>query len=256
MADDPTMSPDGKWIWTGSEWIPAPPTLENTLNLQDSVIGGDVHQSTHINHYSSEEKVVRAALDGAKEIIHANSTKSRREGWRIELEGPELAVMNPTDEQIIDYFNQFFENAIGDHLFIYSSLQELNNRGLKLIGTDVPGPCLWFEKDEDDSWGCNLYMPNAFVDGEQNHFLEYKNPPSTIKSIFRDILMCHLAGNYDPVSDYGWKTHFSSINELMEIADTRNTSTVTSSTAGSIFHVVKVFLTLFVAAVSITLLFV
>jgi len=22
----PTMSPDGKWIWNGSEWIPAPPS--------------------------------------------------------------------------------------------------------------------------------------------------------------------------------------------------------------------------------------
>jgi hypothetical protein len=24
---DPVISPDGKWMWTGSEWIPAPPTL-------------------------------------------------------------------------------------------------------------------------------------------------------------------------------------------------------------------------------------
>ena len=49
---DPIYSPDGKFMWSGSEWIPAPPTSEpepqspseQTLNMQDSVIGGDVVQ--------------------------------------------------------------------------------------------------------------------------------------------------------------------------------------------------------------------
>lgn len=26
MADSSLFSPDGKWLWTGTEWIPAPPT--------------------------------------------------------------------------------------------------------------------------------------------------------------------------------------------------------------------------------------
>jgi len=36
------MSPDGKWMWDGSVWIPAPPSIEPTVNvnLHDSV--GDV----------------------------------------------------------------------------------------------------------------------------------------------------------------------------------------------------------------------
>ena len=54
----PTYSPDGKHMWTGSEWIPAPPTSEpepsvpseQALNMQDSVIGGDVVHSTVINN--------------------------------------------------------------------------------------------------------------------------------------------------------------------------------------------------------------
>jgi tetratricopeptide (TPR) repeat protein len=40
------MSPDGKFMWTGSEWIPAPPTSSSqsaNMLLQDSVIGGDVN---------------------------------------------------------------------------------------------------------------------------------------------------------------------------------------------------------------------
>lgn len=53
---DPTYSPDGKFIWTGSEWIPAPPTSEpqepndQVINMQDSVIGGDVVHSTVIHN--------------------------------------------------------------------------------------------------------------------------------------------------------------------------------------------------------------
>ena len=55
---DPVYSPDGKFMWTGSEWIPAPPAAEpepaapseQALNMQDSVIGGAVVHSTVINN--------------------------------------------------------------------------------------------------------------------------------------------------------------------------------------------------------------
>ena len=54
---DPVYSPEGKFMWSGTEWIPAPPTAEESeapseqaLNMQDSVIGGDVVHSTVINN--------------------------------------------------------------------------------------------------------------------------------------------------------------------------------------------------------------
>ncbi len=54
---DPVYSPDGKFMWTGADWIPAPPAAqgsetqsEQALNMQDSVIGGDVVHSTVINN--------------------------------------------------------------------------------------------------------------------------------------------------------------------------------------------------------------
>ena len=41
---DPVISPDGKWMWTGDEWIPAPPGSNNaSVSLQDSVIAGNVN---------------------------------------------------------------------------------------------------------------------------------------------------------------------------------------------------------------------
>ena len=48
---DYIFSPDGNFMWTGSEWIPAPPSDNQNLTMQDSVIGGDViHSKTVINN--------------------------------------------------------------------------------------------------------------------------------------------------------------------------------------------------------------
>ena len=65
MADG-TLSPDGKYMWTGSEWIPAPPnnsseqeeTSATTLNMQDSVMSGDIVHNTVVNNDAA------AVIDG------------------------------------------------------------------------------------------------------------------------------------------------------------------------------------------------
>ena len=46
----PVMSPDGKFMWTGDEWVPAPPPEGNNISMQDSVIGGDLVSNTVINN--------------------------------------------------------------------------------------------------------------------------------------------------------------------------------------------------------------
>ena len=48
---EPVLSPDGKFMWTGKEWVPAPPSSEgNNISMHDSVIGGDVVSNTVINN--------------------------------------------------------------------------------------------------------------------------------------------------------------------------------------------------------------
>ena len=48
---DPLFSPDGKWMWSGTEWIPAPPgSGQQHITMQDSVIGGDVVSNTTIHN--------------------------------------------------------------------------------------------------------------------------------------------------------------------------------------------------------------
>lgn len=62
--DDTVLSPDGKWMWSGSEWIPAPPNQKSQqLNMQDSVIAGDVISNTTIhNDPSAVTEAVITAL--------------------------------------------------------------------------------------------------------------------------------------------------------------------------------------------------
>jgi len=54
---DPIFSPDGKWMWTGSEWIPAPPSsasgADSAINLQDSMMSGNVNVEQNSNDASS-----------------------------------------------------------------------------------------------------------------------------------------------------------------------------------------------------------
>ena len=62
---DPIFSPDGKFMWTGSEWIPAPPkeTEQSSvdLDIHDSVVMGDI---TIINS-STEKRIECTKCDEA-----------------------------------------------------------------------------------------------------------------------------------------------------------------------------------------------
>jgi len=91
---NPTFSPDGKFMWTGSEWIPAPPAAEvespNTgdqqINMQDSVIGGDVVHSTVINNDpTAVTTAVIAALQQLGMVGQANPTPQAPPTPEVEL---------------------------------------------------------------------------------------------------------------------------------------------------------------------------
>ena len=62
---DPIISPDGKLVWTGNDWVPLPVSSPNT-NIQDSVIMGDLNtnidNSVHNTYTQDSEKMVRSHL--------------------------------------------------------------------------------------------------------------------------------------------------------------------------------------------------
>jgi len=54
---DPILSPDGKFMWSGSEWIPAPPTSydsNQSLLVQDSVVSGEINVTQNIGPDAKE----------------------------------------------------------------------------------------------------------------------------------------------------------------------------------------------------------
>jgi hypothetical protein len=59
---EPIYSPDGAFIWNETEWVPVSSTNEQQVNMQDSVVGGDVVSNTNIQ--SSDADVIKAAMDG------------------------------------------------------------------------------------------------------------------------------------------------------------------------------------------------
>ena len=76
MADK-TLSPDGKFMWTGSEWIPAPPStpeqsLPNTLSMRDSVMSGDIIHNTTINN--DVTAVTSAVIEALNPVSYTHLT--------------------------------------------------------------------------------------------------------------------------------------------------------------------------------------
>ena len=67
---DPIFSPDGQFMWTGSEWIPNPEIVPQSssnnqkVTLNDSVISGDVINTVN----NSPEAIASGVLAALKEI--------------------------------------------------------------------------------------------------------------------------------------------------------------------------------------------
>ena len=59
------LSPDGKWVWNGTEWVPN--TQTGDLEVSDSVISGNVIANQSVNSVDSE--VVKAAMTGVVEAL-------------------------------------------------------------------------------------------------------------------------------------------------------------------------------------------
>tara|TARA_B110000881_G_scaffold191504_1_gene183511 strand:+ start:214 stop:666 length:453 start_codon:yes stop_codon:yes gene_type:complete len=82
---DPIISPDGKRMWTGSEWIPVTtsPSQISNFNLQDSVVGGDVNIS--MNNITEIQQAVGHALNHQFQPIATNNAprveSPRKQVW-------------------------------------------------------------------------------------------------------------------------------------------------------------------------------
>ena len=113
---DTVLSPDGKYLWTGSEWIPAPPSNNQNLNMQDSVIAGDViHSKTVINN---DVDAVTGAVISALErlgMVNKYETSSKiEEVIETEISQTDDATISLGDRVLVDWKNYgtFFPGKI------------------------------------------------------------------------------------------------------------------------------------------------
>ena len=125
---DPVYSPDGKFMWTGKEWIPAPPSgedvpnkpSEQTINMQDSVIGGDVVHKTVINN--DPTAVTSAVIAALQQMGMVNQTPAAP------------AAPPPTPEVVLPAaFN------VGDHVEYHSPTNARWLDRCKVVGINDDG---------------------------------------------------------------------------------------------------------------------
>ena len=97
---DPIISPDGKFMWTGSEWIQAPPnsdTQSANVSLQDSVIGGDI----------------TITQNNAEDIAAAMVTALERIGFSGQSSPAELSPAQEAEvEQVLELSEQLASHGI------------------------------------------------------------------------------------------------------------------------------------------------
>ena len=119
---DPIFSPDGKWMWTGSEWIPAPPTSapasDSTINLEDSMMSGNVNVGQNSNDASSTINLKDSAMSGDINITQNNAediaTAMVRALERMGFSGQSSpAELTPSQEAEVEQVLEMSEQLAG-----------------------------------------------------------------------------------------------------------------------------------------------
>ena len=180
IMSEPIFSPDGKWMWSGSEWVPAPPSTESPqssdLVVQDSAVAGDINvtQQTNIQH-SADAEVVKAAIEAVMTNSHKIQTDSEvlgqkqddnvLFGWSITTEG-EPVMINPTREQIIGYAKEMFSAEIIEKV----DRGRGTARPGEAIAMEITIPGSYFENETDEAylsicvWDKEYYEVNSHLD--------------------------------------------------------------------------------------------
>ena len=140
--DEPVYSPDGKFLWTGSDWIPAPPEGgSNILNMQDSVIGGDVISNTTINNDPSA--VTEAVITALQEMGMLGKVEPQAPPVEIELPqifnvGDYVEYYSPTNNRWIGNSKVTSINDDGTYKIEVKKSSSVETKHAVVIGTS-PG---------------------------------------------------------------------------------------------------------------------
>ena len=136
------LSPDGKFMWTGSEWIPAPPA-GNNIEMKDSVIGGDVISNTTINN--DPEAVTEAVIFALQKMGVLDTPKVAQSPPTPEIELPQsfnlgdhVEYHSPTNQRWLDRCRVIAINEDGTYKIEVPKTGEIEIKHAVVIGS-APG---------------------------------------------------------------------------------------------------------------------
>jgi hypothetical protein len=123
---DPIFSPDGQFMWTGSEWIPRPPekelgiTQSTNVTIKDSVFPGNINIIHQKNTTSSDEsEQLHQQTEDTSITNEMNQVERILTGWNIclsrtgpphglptrkvlDIDHPTIKVVQETLQKLID----------------------------------------------------------------------------------------------------------------------------------------------------------
>ena len=142
LMSDRVLSPDGKFMWTGTEWIPAPPA-GNNIEMKDSVIGGDVISNTTINN--DPQAVTEAVISALQQMgmIGAPVAPQAPPTPEIELPhsfnvGDHVEYHSPTNQRWLDRCKVIAINDDGTYKIEVPKTSIIETKHAVVIGT-APG---------------------------------------------------------------------------------------------------------------------
>ncbi|MBN74189.1 MAG: hypothetical protein CMA73_00665, partial [Euryarchaeota archaeon] len=186
---DPVYSPDGKFMWTGNEWIPAPPSAEDvpnqpseqTINMQDSVIGGDVVHNTVINNDpTAVTSAVIAALQQMGMVGQSPSAPAAPPVPEVELPasfnvGDHVEYHSPTNSRWLDRCKVVGINDDGTYRIEVPKDTKIETKHAVVIGS-APGtirpaqpPFKAGDRVFVDWKGHGHYFPGRIASEHDNH---------------------------------------------------------------------------------------
>lgn len=159
MVGEPTMSPDGKWMWNGADWIPAPPSHDPASFFVTS---------------SKEEQTISLVSDNSPAGLSSPSIEQSPS-----IESP----LNPTNDTESGFKFEAWMMcvSIAIILFVFASFLNVKADGYRQMAHEhynhdcnyIPGTPIWTDEEleckanheriADDNWEKYLLTDGLFL---------------------------------------------------------------------------------------------
>lgn len=198
------LSPDGKFMWTGEKWIPLPD--ENSLQISDSVIQGDISQETNINvNYKDSKKAISnfvdLAIDKIKREDFRGAEKAFESAKELDVKMALELFEGTRASEITSQYLIYIWKKVEDSVRIVSGFSEENMESINIMidNSDYVTPIL-------------LGEINRLKSAKENISLE-------IEEEFPDLDQNVLNQAFETLDSTGDETEFSTITTDLEDLD-------------------------------------